>query len=141
MKEIVEFDDTAPCGLPLTHRFSDGVYLREIFMPKGMIVVGKKHKTRHLNIVISGKARVWDGEKLVEITAPYTFESNAGVRKVLYIEENMLWQTVHVTEETDVLKLEDILCEEKGTISFEELKDKMLLSDIETKLLQGISDV
>lgn len=109
MREIVEFDDTAPGGLPLTHRFSNGVYSREIFMPKGQIIVGHVHNTRHLNIVLSGKARVWDGKSVRVITAPFTFESEAGVRKVLYIEEDMLWQTIHVTEETDVLVLEDTL--------------------------------
>lgn len=37
------------------------------------------------------------------------FVSDAGVRKVLYIEEDMLWSTVHPTEERDLDKLENLL--------------------------------
>ena len=40
---------------PVTHRFSDGCYLREILMPKGTLIVGKVHGTQHFNIIISGK--------------------------------------------------------------------------------------
>jgi quercetin dioxygenase-like cupin family protein len=108
MNQVVE-TDTAPCGLPLTHTFSDGVYAREIFMPKGMIVVGHTHKTKHLNIVSTGKAKVWYNGSVKEITAPYTFESEANKRKVLYIEEDMFWTTIHITNETDILKLENDL--------------------------------
>ena len=108
MNQIVE-TNTAPSGLPLTHTFSDGVYAREIFMPKGMIVVGHTHKTKHLNIVSTGKAKVWYNGSVKEITAPYTFESEAGMRKVLYIEEDMFWTTIHITDETDILKLENDL--------------------------------
>lgn len=94
--------------LPLTHSFSEGVYAREIFMPKGMVVVGHEHKTTHLNIVSVGSAYVWmNGEKTF-IKAPYTFESKAGVRKVLYILEDMFWTTIHKTEERDLDKLTEL---------------------------------
>ena len=123
MKQIVEIENTAG-GLPLTHTFSDGVYAREIFMPKGMIVVGHIHKARHLNIVSTGKAKVWYNGSVKEITAPYTFESEANMRKVLYIEEDMFWTTIHITNETDVLKLEETLVD-KNASNKEEL-DKMI---------------
>jgi hypothetical protein len=37
--------------------------------------------------------------------------SKAGVQKVLYILTDMTWQTVHVTDETDLEKLEELLIE------------------------------
>lgn len=123
MNELIEHEGTAPCGLPITHRFSKNVYSREIFMPKGMIVVGHVHNTKHLNIVLSGRAKVWDGKQAVEITAPYTFESDAGVRKVLYIEEDMLWQTIHVTDETDIYKLEETLIDKNKSEGIDDLID------------------
>lgn len=112
MKQIVQLED-APGGCPLTHTFSDGVYVREIFMPAGDIVVGHVHKTRHLNIITKGVALVWMNGEVTRITAPYTFESDAGVQKVLYIEEDMLWSTIHVTEETDMDKLEELLIDKE----------------------------
>lgn len=112
MKQITEIENT-PAGLPLTHTFSDGVYAREIFMPKGMIVVGHIHKTKHLNIVSTGKARVWYNGSVKEVTAPYTFESDAGCRKVLYIEEDMFWTTIHATNETDLDELDKMLIDKE----------------------------
>ena len=37
--------------LPLKHTFTTGVYSREIFLPKGSIVVGKIHRHDHLNFI------------------------------------------------------------------------------------------
>ena len=123
MNQIIEMPED---GLPLTHTFSDGVYAREIFMPKGMIVIGHVHRTKHLNIVSTGKARVFYDGEMHEITAPYTFESNAGVRKALFILEDMFWTTIHVTDETNQDKLDDILIDKNASegISMESLLNK-----------------
>lgn len=95
---------------PVTHRFAPGVYLREIFMPADTVVIGKVHKTRHFNILIQGACLIVhnDGRR-EELRAPCTFVSDCEVQKVLYILEDMIWQTVHVTNETDLAALESIL--------------------------------
>ena len=118
--------------LPLTHTFSDGVYAREIFMPKGMFVVGHVHKTTHLNIVSTGSARVWMNGEVVDITAPYTFESKAGVRKVLYIEEDMFWTTIHKVESEDMDVLDNLLVDKKAS---EDLDMKQLIIRAERDFL------
>ena len=112
MNQIVE---TKEGELPLTHTFSDGVYAREIFMPKGMLVVGHIHNTTHLNIVSTGKALVYMNGVVEEITAPYTFESKAGTRKVLYITEDMFWTTIHKTDETDIDTIENIMVDKEAS--------------------------
>lgn len=97
---------------PLVHRFAPGVYLREIFMPAGSIVIGKIHKTRHFNVVLKGRCHlVSEDGSVVELVAPCTFVSDAGVQKVLYIDEDTVWQTVHPTSETDLDKLDAELIE------------------------------
>lgn len=97
---------------PVTHRFAPGVYLREIFMPADTVVIGKIHKTEHFNILIKGACLiVHDDGRREELRAPMTFVSKAGVQKVLYILEDMIWQTVHVTAEMDMEKLEAELIE------------------------------
>ena len=91
--------------LPVKHNFSKGVYVREIFMPKGALVVGKIHKTRHLNIVSRGHCIVVTPLRKLTIDAtkfPQTFESGEGEQKVVLMLEDTVWSTVHVTEETDV---------------------------------------
>ena len=100
---------TKEVDCPVKHGFSNGVYLREIFMPQGSYVVGKEHTTQHFNIILKGSAYVMMNDDILFITAPTTFVSEPGTRKVLYIIEDMIWQTVHPTEETDVDVLEETL--------------------------------
>lgn len=92
---------------PVKHHFSDGVYVREIFMPEGMLIVGKIHKTKHLNIIQQGACRVVTPTRILDIKAPYTFESEAGEQKVVFMYTDVVWSTVHVTEETDLEKIEE----------------------------------
>lgn len=95
---------------PVTHRFAPGIYLREIFMPADTIVIGKIHKTEHFNLLVQGACLiVHDDGTREELRAPDVFVSKAGVQKVLYITEDMVWQTIHPTNETDLLVLEEEL--------------------------------
>ena len=98
--------------LPLKHHFAPGVYVREISMPADTVVIGHIHRTEHLNILVQGSCMIVhaDGNREI-LKAPMTFVSKAGVQKVLLILEDMIWQTVHVTDETDVEKLEEMLTE------------------------------
>jgi quercetin dioxygenase-like cupin family protein len=95
--------------LPLVHRFAPGVYFREVTMPVGTFIIGQEHRTRHFNVVLSGRARVMIDGKVEEIRAPSVFVSEPGVRKVLFIQETMRWATIHATTETDVPTLERVL--------------------------------
>ena len=110
---------------PVVHHFSPGVYVREITMPKDSVIVGHKHKTKHLNIISKGSCILvdLDTKDKTHIEAPCTFESEAGVRKVLYIVEECVWSTVHVTEETDIDKIEEIVID-KSNIWIEHNKVK-----------------
>lgn len=93
--------------LPVVHHFAPGVYVRELTMPAGLIILGKVHKTRHLNLITQGRVSFTAGEGPVHhVTAPYTFVSEAGIQKMLYVHETTTWLTVHPTEETDLGKLE-----------------------------------
>lgn len=106
---------------PLIHSFSDNVYARTVFMPKGSIIVGKKHKTRHLNIVLSGSARVYMDGNYLDVNSPDIIESKEGCRKILYILEDMYWTTIHSTTETELDVLEANLIEETPTIDLENI--------------------
>jgi len=109
-REITLVEGETP-DCPLTHVFSDGVYSRTVFMPKDSLIIGKVHKTKHLNIILSGKARVWINGEVKDVGAPDIIESGVGVMKVLYILEDMYWTTIHVTDTTDLDELEEELIE------------------------------
>lgn len=101
------------CEMPLTHRFSPGIYMREIFMPAGARVVGAVHKTKHFNVILCGRAKVYMDGKVHEVIAPCVIESEAGVQKILKIEEDMRWMTIHAnpSEERDIAVLENSLAD------------------------------
>ena len=92
--------------VPVTHRYLDGIYVREVLMRKGLIVVGKIHKQEHIAIISKGKATVLTEDGLKVIEAPCTFKSPPGVRRALYIHEDMVWTTIHRTDETDLDAIE-----------------------------------
>lgn len=108
IKQLVDvIKDLPQLDAPVKHHFSKGVYAREIFMPKDMLIVGKIHKTRHLNIISQGKCTVVTPTRRLEIEAPFTFESFEGEQKVVYMHEDVVWTTIHLTEETDLAKIEE----------------------------------
>lgn len=108
--------------MPLMHLFAPGIYCRQITMPRGTFVVGHEHKTEHFNVVLTGKARVIVDGITTEISAPCVFVSGAGVRKVLYIIEDMKWLTIHATDETNVAKLEELLIIKSDSFKSHEVK-------------------
>lgn len=116
---------------PLKHYFAPHVYIREIFMPGGSIVIGKIHKTEHFNIIQKGRATLIgeDGSRQI-LEAPCTFVSKAGVQKVLYIHEDMVWSTVHITENRDLESLEDELVEPYEDFGFSRLAEKFDIARI-----------
>ncbi len=111
---------------PVTHRFSDGIYLREILMPAGTRIIGKIHATEHFNVVLTGKCTVITAEGITEITAPYTFTSKAGVQKVVVVHEDCQWQTLHVTNKTDLEEIEkDVIVEDYDQLLVDGLLDNI----------------
>lgn len=84
---------------PLVHRFAGGMYIREIFMPKGTYIVSLTHLFEHPFFVLQGEAIVYsdnDGEQV--ITAPYIGITQPYTRRVLYINEDCIWATCHKTD-------------------------------------------
>lgn len=81
---------------PLVHRFTPGLYTREIFMPAGSMITSLIHNTTHPFFILKGKVSVFsenDGEQLLE--APYSGITRPGTRRVLYVHEDTVWTTLH----------------------------------------------
>jgi hypothetical protein len=83
---------------PKDEKYGCCTYAREMFIPKGTIIIGKIHRHQHLNFITKGKVKVVTefGEKYLE--APCTFVSEVGLKRAVYAEEDTLWTTVHLTE-------------------------------------------
>lgn len=92
--------------LPVKHHFSKGVYARELFIPKGTVLIGKIHKFTNLNIMSQGEMSVLTDDGVVRVKAPFTIVSPPGTKRAAYAHEDTIWTTIHGTDETDVDKIE-----------------------------------
>jgi len=95
-----------PLDLPLKHHFSQGLYARELFIPKGTLLTGKVHKFEQLNIMSQGDMSVLTEDGIVRVQAPFTVVSPPGTKRIAFAHEDTVWTVILATEETDVAKLE-----------------------------------
>jgi hypothetical protein len=91
------------------HYFGPSLYIREVTMPAGAVVIGKPHRKEHMCVMLQGRMIIVDanGNKK-ELVAPLTFVGGAG-RKVAYILEDTVFQNILATNETDIETLENML--------------------------------
>lgn len=128
--------DQVECGV--VHRFSPGIYVREVSIPAGTFAIGHYQKKEHLNVFLKGKVIMFneDGSK-TELVAPMIFTGQPG-RKAGYIVEDVVWLNVYPTEETDVNTIESIyLDKSKG---FNEAKKLIEHHEDRTSYQQVIND-
>ncbi len=93
---------------PLKHSFAEGCVMREIWIPAGEAVVGKIHKHSHPNFLMSGTVLVvTEYEGVQKFTGPLAMISQPGTKRALVALTDVWWIVVHVTEETDLVKIEE----------------------------------
>lgn len=92
-----------------THDFAPGLYARSVFIPAGVTVVGKIHRTKHMNMLVQGELSVMTENGVERLHAPCVIVSEPGIKRVGYAHTDCVWTTFHVTEETDLEKLEQEL--------------------------------
>lgn len=92
---------------PLKHSFGDGIYVREIFNPKGALIITKIHKKTHPFFLLKGKMWIVTEKGIKLVKAPYQGMTKAGTKRAIYAIEDVIFITVHVTENTDLDEIED----------------------------------
>jgi len=129
--------DQAEC--PVQHYFGPGVCIRELFVPAGSLVLSHKHKEQTMHILLKGKAAVVINEEVRVIEGPYIFVSDPG-RKLGYAIEDVVWQNVFATDETDPEKIEDMFVDKTDAWKRkqEEKKNEAAISDAVRKHLGGL---
>jgi len=92
---------------PVYHRFGPGIYIRESHAPAGTFAIGHYQTQDHVNIMLKGKVQVVnDDGSTTLLTAPVFFIGKANTRKMGLVLEDMVWQNIYATNETDINKLE-----------------------------------
>jgi hypothetical protein len=95
---------------PIDDKYGCCTYAREMFIPKGTLIIGKIHRHQHLNIISKGKVSVATefGNQYME--APCTFISEVGLKRAVVALEDTIWTTIHLTSknsEDDLAEVED----------------------------------
>lgn len=82
---------------PVKHRFTPGLYIREIIMSAGIVAVSKIHNSCHPFVVSKGKYAVVNAISGIPefIEAPYTGITERGSRRVFHIIEDVTLTTFH----------------------------------------------
>lgn len=125
------FGDTDSC--PLKHSFAPGVYVREIFIPKGTMLTGKIHRHSHPNILLKGEVIVateFGGRE--HLKAPLSMISKAGTKRAVFALEDTVWITIHATHETDLEKIEDYVIAPSYE-AYEEEQKQIVMAGLEEK--------
>lgn len=116
-----------PDTLTPIHRFTAGIYTRELTMPAGTIIVGKRHAQEHLVTMTKGFCTCFTERGWEDMRGCTTFLSPAGEKRVLFIHEETTWITTH---RTDAITLEEV---EKDLI----LSEQYLIPHKYTKQIVG----
>lgn len=119
--------------MPVIHRFSPGLYIREVSMPAGTLAIGHRQKTEHLNVLLKGRVRMVNASgQIDELVAPMMFVGQPG-QKMGYIVEDMVWQNVYATTETDIETLESMFID-KDEVWQEDVANRKQHVPIEVEL-------
>jgi hypothetical protein len=112
---------------PLKHSFSDGIYVREMFMRKGGLVIGKMYKISHTWFLLSGELEIATSEGVNHYIAPCYVTAPVGAKRVLHALEDSVFVNVYPNPDniTDIETLENLLTWK----SYEEFKEYKLLNE------------
>lgn len=98
-----------------------GLYIRQIFMPKGTLITSKIHGSKHPYVVSEGAVTVYNiqDDRTTLLEAPFYGMTLPFTRRVLYTHEDTVW-TIYVP--TDRIKENfDLLSETERNCIFDEI--------------------
>ena len=79
----------------IKHTFADGVYIRQMDMIKGSVVVGAIHKHLHAWFLLTGHITVATEDTTEDYIAPCYVVSTPGIKRVILANENSIFVNVH----------------------------------------------
>ena len=110
--KMLEYD-TVP--LPLFHRFTPGLYIREIHIPAGIAASTRRHKQEHPFVILEGNGWIVSEDEIPqEYVAPYFGITPKGTRRIVIAETDTRWITFHATDLVDPDQIGEELTESSG---------------------------
>jgi hypothetical protein len=88
--------------VPVIHRFTEGLYIREIHVPAGTVFTSRTHKTQHPFVISKGTCDIVDEKgNITRVSAPHTGITEIGTRRVFAVYEDLVLTCFHPTTLTD----------------------------------------
>jgi quercetin dioxygenase-like cupin family protein len=80
---------------PLKHVFADQIYLRELTIKKGMVMVGAIHNHLHIFFLLKGHLTLSDKNSVEDYEAPCYVVSKPGIQRAVYANEDSIVVNIH----------------------------------------------
>ncbi len=108
---------------PLTHVFTEGLYLRELRLEADTTVVGKIHKEDHIVFLLHGTVAVASDTGINVYEGPCYIKSPAGIKRIAHAITDVIWVNIHAnpTNTQDLEKIENNIIA-KNYLEYEEFK-------------------
>jgi len=108
---------------PLKHTFVDGLYIREMSMPKNHFAIGKLQKHEHLWMLLQGKLTVTTQSGSEEYVAPCYVKAKPGEKKAVYAHEDSIFVNIYPNPDNkqDLEKIENTWIA-KNYLEYDEFK-------------------
>jgi len=96
-------------SVPITHEFTDGVYIRKMTMPEGELVVGAIHNHLHVWFLLKGRVLISNNGEEIEHVAPCYTLSEPGAKRLIYAVEDSIFVNIHKNPSNtrDIKELEE----------------------------------
>ena len=108
---------------PVKHNLDNGLYTREVFMPKESLVVSFIHKQNHPSFFLKGSMSILlDTGEVKYIKAPMTVFTETGTQRVAYMHEDCVWACVYRTDAETIEEAE----KEVYTTDYKELPEHII---------------
>jgi len=134
-----EQSDELKNNLPLKQHLEGGIYTRELFMPKGSIVVSMIHKQSHPTFVLKGVFSYLDDKGVVRLVkAPHKIFTQVGAQRVFYVHEDTVICGVYKTNAKSFLEAEaDVYTNDYNDLPKKVIKEiKNIWQEQQQQLLQ-----
>jgi len=105
--ELAMLETGLAVDLPVVHRFTPGMYSRELRAPAGVLATTYIHLIEHQFVLIQGSVSIYLDDRWQRIEAPYHGITKVGTRRIVYVHKDAIWTTFHPTDKTTVDEVED----------------------------------
>lgn len=95
--------------IPVKESYANGMYTRQIMIPRGTLLTGRVHMFPYVDIMLAGDIEVATPDGIKHMTGWNVLQGFAGRKRIGYAWEDTYWATVHRTDQFEPGAMEELL--------------------------------